>query len=167
MNAALGNNVTEVSTEVEQFIDSHAKGLMPDEREDLRQDILVALIEGFGPALRIYDPMWVNLMALAVLDHFRTERRLRNAPLTWAPLDLEERVPDVTAPDLDITLDLRKALDCLPSGLHNVALDLFFYDLSQQEVAAKYKRNQSWVSAAKKQIVQKVYSFLKENKPCQ
>jgi DNA-directed RNA polymerase specialized sigma24 family protein len=150
---------------VDQFIVSSARGLPPEDREDLRQDIFVSLVEAFGPSLEHCSKPYLSIIALAVLDNFRTERRARSASLTWAPIDVENQVPDVTAPNLDLGIDLKRALGCLPQGLHNVAVDLFFHDLSQQEVAAKYHRNQTWVAAAKKQIVSKIYSFLKEE-PC-
>jgi DNA-directed RNA polymerase specialized sigma24 family protein len=75
-------------------------------------------------------------------------------------------VPDATAPDLDFGMDLTKSLERLPNGLRKVAVDLFYHNLTQQEVADKYKRNQTWVAAAKKQIVSQIYSFLQEKTPC-
>lgn len=153
------------SKAIDQFVVRSARGLPPEDREDLRQDIFVELIGVFGPSLEGCSAPWLSLVALAALVKFRTERRAQSAPLTWAPLDVENQVPDVTTPNLDLGIDLKRALSRLPQGLHNVALDLFVHDLSQQEVAAKYHRNQTWVAAAKKQIVSKIYSFLKEE-PC-
>jgi len=147
---------------VDRFISGHAKALPQDEREDLRQDIFLALIESYGPTLERCTEMWAELLALRVLECFREERRPRSLPPNWTSFDTENLVPDSSAPNLDLELDLGKALSQLPDGLRNVAVDLFYHDLSQQEVATKYNRTQPWVAVAKKQIVNRLYSFLKE-----
>lgn len=158
---SVSNNVDRWSATVDQFLKSHARGLLPEDREDLRQDIFVALIETYGPTLEARtDELLADLVSLAVLDTFRAERRARTAPQIL--LDEEHLSISAPLPQLDLGLDIRKALDRLPNGLRNVAVDLFFLDLSQKEVADKYNRNQTWVAAAKRQIVQQVYSFLKE-----
>lgn len=163
MNA---NSVVEKwSKVIDQFIGSHAKALPLEEREDLRQDIFVALIEVYGPSLDRCTELWADLVARSVLDGFREERRSRSLPPNWASYDAENLVPDSSAPNLDLELDLRKALSQLPDGLQSIAVDLFYHDLSQQEVASKYHKTQPWVAVAKKQIVNRLYSFLKE-KPC-
>lgn len=165
MNAS-SSNVEQWSAVVDQFINSHAKSLQPDEKDDLRQDIFVALIEGYGSSFDRCTELWANLTARAVLDNFRSERRSRSGLPNWGPYDVENLVPDPSSPNLDLQIDLKRALEQLPNGLRNVALDLFYHDLSQKEVADKYRRTQPWVAAARKKIANRLYSFLKE-KPCQ
>jgi DNA-directed RNA polymerase specialized sigma24 family protein len=157
---AISSNVEQWSAVVNQFINSHAKSLQPDEKDDLRQDIFVALIEGYGPDFERCTELWADLIACRVLEDFREERRIRTTPRSF------DDVPDATAPDLDFGMDLTKSLERLPNGLRKVAVDLFYHNLTQQEVADKYKRNQTWVAAAKKQIVSQIYSFLQEKTPC-
>ena len=164
MNTISGN-VEQWSKVVDEFVKGHANGLQSDEREDLRQDIFVALIEICGPALAVSNALWVDLIARDVLEKFREDRRSRLAPLTWSQVDIENQVARTT--NLDLNLDIRQALAQLPTGLQNVAVDLFYREFTQQEIAVKYNRTQPWVAAAKRQIVQQVYSFLKENQLCQ
>lgn len=150
---------------VDRFLGSHAKAIPYEEREDLRQDIFVALLESYGPTLDRCTELWVDLIGCRVLESFREERRSRSLPPNWTSFDSESLVPDSSAPNLDLELDLRKALSQLPEALQNIAIDLFYRDYSQQEVAVKYHKTQPWVAVAKKQIVNRLYSFLKE-KPC-
>lgn len=158
------NASMEIPDIVEIFAKGNARSLPPEDQEDFRQDVLVSLIEEFGPEFVGCTELDVFVRSTEVLVKFRAERRAR----TYSQILLDEEHLSISAPPpkLYLALDVKKALSCLPKELHNVAVDLFYNDLTQQEVANKYNRNQSWVSAAKKQIVQKVYSFLKEKKPC-
>lgn len=158
-------NITssEIPDIVELFVKSNARSLPPEDQEDFCQDVLVALIEEFGPTFTGCGELDIFSYSMTTLAKFRAERRARTAPQIL--LDEEHSLISAPLPKLDLGLDIRKALDRLPTGLRNVAVDLFFHDLTQQEVADKYNRNQSWVAAAKKQIVSQIYSFLKE-KPC-
>lgn len=153
-----------ISDVVEGFAKNNARALPPEDQEDFRQDVLLALLEDYGPSFDGCREIDVLVRSAEVLAAFRAERRARTAPQIL--LDDEHLLISAPPPKLDLRIDVKKALGCLPRGLLNVALDLFYNNLTQQEVADKYNRNQSWVSAAKKQIVQKVYLFLKEKKPC-
>lgn len=164
---AISSNVEQWSKTVDQFVKGHANGLPPEDREDLRQDIFVALLEVYGSFREdTSDELLVDLVALAVLDRFREERRARLAPLTWTPVDVDTQVRDTKTTNLDLRLDIRGAVSQLPTGLQNVAVDMFYHELTQQEIAVKYNRTQPWVAVAKKQIVKKIYSLLQEKKPC-
>jgi DNA-directed RNA polymerase specialized sigma24 family protein len=135
---------------ISTFIHDHARSFLPEDKEDLRQEIYVALLK--EDPLDNYQEYHVNLTALRVLEEFRANRYdgLRN--VTSNGCDHEVYLSDPRTPKLDLRLDIEAALKKLPENLRDIAEDLFYRGLTQEAVAEKHNRTQAWASKTKKRI---------------
>jgi hypothetical protein len=135
---------------IRAFIADHAKAFFPEDREELHQDIFVALLEEDPKG--VYAEFQVNLTAIRVLENFRTQRHNSLRLLAPSRVESEELLPDHGVPNLDIRLDVESAIKKLPKNLQGPAEDFFYREMSQISVARKHRKSAAWASATKAKI---------------
>jgi len=145
-------------TFIQKFITAHARGFFPDERDDLHQDIFVALLEEDPNG--DYAEFQVNLTAQRVLQEFRNSRFIdRKSGLTRLRIEdfreddnYSKFLHDPHTPNLDIRLDVERAIKRLPDKLQDIVEDFFYRGLTQEAVAEKHGKTQAWASKTKSKI---------------
>jgi len=140
------NDILQWSKTVDSFVQQYGRRMPQDKRDDLRQDIYVALLDYQKPL----DEELVVELAMRVVDtnHLKNIFELRYS-------DQGKII------EQDLNLEVREAIDSLSVDLQELAFDLFFEGLSQTEAAKKHHKSQWWVSTKRTKILKSLKNYFK------
>ena len=143
---------------VELALQKHAPGASKEDKEDLRQDILVAFLESRATLRRIDSQNEEEARAYAysiarnvIIGKARDQRNRRQARSTISlDTDPESRklMGDSRAQDLP-NIDMDRALNSLSEDEQSVIRGLYFEGMSEETLAKELKQTRWWVRQRK------------------
>jgi DNA-directed RNA polymerase specialized sigma subunit len=147
-------NVVDWEPVVAKFVSTYGKNMPKDKRDDLHQEIYVALLED---VLRTDASPRTEARILEIASNV--------ADRLHAHRVFEEKFCEIPGPlrtsSLETNVAVQQAIASLPLADQQIAEELFFLGLSQEEIATRHRRTQPWVAKYKRQILTKLKTILK------
>lgn len=151
----MNENILQWKSAVDDAINKYARKLSKDRKEDLAQEIYLALLQS---EVEVTTEDQVRRIAQDIMDsHRKTVIRERKR---------EEKVSEEGVDGLDKKalalfrcggedgkLALKEALSKLPADLRAIIDDLFFMGFTQEESAAYHNKSREWVKWKKKEAL--------------
>jgi RNA polymerase sigma factor (sigma-70 family) len=179
----MGNNILQWDSVIAGVLNLYARKLSKDKKDDLRQEIYLALLESEPPVTSVEQ---ANRLANRVIDrsrkaHKREKQRTTSSGLLEDNLGvLEPEGPIEVAGKNKSTITLleekagalfrcdsseqkaplAEAVDQLPAILQEILNETFYEGLTQEEIAVKHQKSERWVRYKKDQALTFLRNYL-------